>query len=88
MAGVLTISKWQHTRIVPKSSCDDTYCSMIKHPYPKSTYCDVPVEAQTGVPLCRPLPKEKFPKPAPAPKPSLPPTGMTLSSSLRDVRSS
>jgi hypothetical protein len=43
--------------------------SVMEDPYPESTYCDVPSEAQTGVPLCRPLPKAQFPVPPPAPKP-------------------
>ncbi|KAF8504915.1 hypothetical protein F5888DRAFT_1659857 [Russula emetica] len=43
----------------------------IKHPYPKTTYCDVPAEAQTGVPLCRPLPKDTFTPPPPKPRPTV-----------------
>jgi len=41
----------------------------IKFPYPKTTHCDVPSEAKTGVPLCRPLPQSLFPVPQPAPRP-------------------
>ncbi|KAI0278027.1 hypothetical protein BGY98DRAFT_570382 [Russula aff. rugulosa BPL654] len=44
---------------------------MIKHPYPKTTYCDVPSEPQTGVPLCRPLPKATFTPPSPRPPPTV-----------------
>ena len=42
---------------------------MIKHPYPKTTYCDVPPEPRTSEPLCRPLPKDLFPPPPPKPRP-------------------
>ncbi|KAI9507743.1 hypothetical protein F5148DRAFT_1284822 [Russula earlei] len=42
--------------------------SDIRFPYPKTTWCDVPSEAMTGEPLCRPLPESKFPTPPPAPK--------------------
>src|SRR6266851_5211904 len=54
--------------------------STIKFPYPKTTYCDVPLEAQTSVPMCCPLPRRFFPITAPllespniadAPSPSL-----------------
>jgi hypothetical protein len=33
----------------------------IKHPYPKTTYCDVPPEPKTGMPMCRHLPRHLFP---------------------------
>ncbi|KAH8110567.1 hypothetical protein DFH11DRAFT_1690809 [Phellopilus nigrolimitatus] len=36
-------------------------------PYPKTSYCDVPLETQTEYALCRPLPNEVFPKPKPVP---------------------
>ncbi|KAN0137854.1 hypothetical protein V8E53_004338 [Lactarius tabidus] len=41
--------------------------SIIRHPYPKTSQCDLPSEAQTGAPMCRPLPQESFPVPPPAP---------------------
>jgi hypothetical protein len=41
------------------------YCSTIKFPYPETTYCDVPSEAKTGAPMCRPLRRQVFPSTAP-----------------------
>ena len=35
--------------------------SKIKFPYPKTAFCDVPLEVKTGVPMCRPLPRQFFP---------------------------
>ena len=46
-----------------------TVYSIIKYPYPKSSYCDVPSEAKTGAPMCRPLPQRYFPLPPPQPAP-------------------
>ncbi|KAH9018393.1 hypothetical protein EDB85DRAFT_618061 [Lactarius pseudohatsudake] len=43
--------------------------SVIKFPYPKTSYCDVPSEAKTGAPMCRPLPQRSFPVPPPTPAP-------------------
>ncbi|KAH8984208.1 hypothetical protein EDB86DRAFT_163377 [Lactarius hatsudake] len=43
--------------------------SVIKFPYPKTSYCDVPSEAMTGAPMCRPLPQRSFPVPPPTPAP-------------------
>lgn len=43
--------------------------SIIRHPYPKTSYCDVPSEAKTGAPMCRPLPQRSFPVPPPLPAP-------------------
>lgn len=37
--------------------------SKITFPYPKTTWCEEPSEAKTGVPLCRPLPQAHFPAP-------------------------
>ncbi|KAH9058215.1 hypothetical protein EDB87DRAFT_1578207 [Lactarius vividus] len=43
--------------------------AIIKYPYPKTSYCDVPSEAKTGAPMCRPLPQRSFPVPPPKPAP-------------------
>ncbi|KAH9058216.1 hypothetical protein EDB87DRAFT_1578208 [Lactarius vividus] len=43
--------------------------SVIKFPYPKTSYCDVPSEAKTGAPMCRRLPQISFPVPPPTPAP-------------------
>ncbi|KAH9018785.1 hypothetical protein EDB83DRAFT_173211 [Lactarius deliciosus] len=43
--------------------------SVIRFPYPKTSYCDVPSEAKTGAPMCRPLPQRSFPVPPPTPAP-------------------
>ncbi|KAF8504914.1 hypothetical protein F5888DRAFT_1659848 [Russula emetica] len=40
----------------------------IKHPYPKSTYCDVPPESKTGAPMCHRLPQPITPQELPAPQ--------------------
>ena len=73
-------SNWHTTPILSVLTRMSLY-STIKHPYPKTTYCDVPAEAQTGVPLCRPLPKSTFPPPASRPRP----TGMIMSPSSQGV---
>ena len=46
-----------------------SHISIIRHPYPKTSYCDVPSEAKTGAPMCRPLPQRTFPVPPPQPAP-------------------
>jgi len=43
--------------------------AVIRYPYPKTRHCEVPFEAQTGAPMCRPLPQRYFPVPPPAPAP-------------------
>ncbi|KAH9018392.1 hypothetical protein EDB85DRAFT_617998 [Lactarius pseudohatsudake] len=43
--------------------------AIIKYPYPKTSHCDVPSEAKTGAPMCRPLPQRSFPVPPPKPAP-------------------
>ncbi|KAI9441831.1 hypothetical protein H4582DRAFT_1420631 [Lactarius indigo] len=43
--------------------------SVIEYPYPKTSYCNVPSEAKTGAPMCRPLPQISFPVPPPTPAP-------------------
>ena len=82
-AGVPAISK-RRQHIVQSSGLRThahvTY-SAIRHPYPKTKYCDVPAEAQTGVPLCRPLPKDTFTPPPPRPRP----TGKFLSPVSQEV---
>jgi len=48
----------------------------IKHPYPKATYCDVPPELKTEVPMCHRLPRRSFP--ITPPRQELPSTALAL----------